>query len=67
MPLAAPKRLLPVALACLAVLTILLAVAGPGHALLGLSSGPTNLKPADGIVAFPVADLADGKAHFLDP
>ncbi|EKO37699.1 MAG: putative membrane protein [Solidesulfovibrio magneticus str. Maddingley MBC34] len=64
MPLAAPKRLLPVALACLAVFALFLAVAGPGHALLGLSSGPTSLKPVDGVVAFPAADLADGKAHF---
>lgn len=64
MPFSAPKRLLPVALACLAVLAVVFVAAGPGHALLGFASGPTSLKPADGVVSFPAADLADGKAHF---
>jgi len=64
MPFSAPKRSLLAALSCLAVFTVLLAAAGPGHALLGFASGPTSLKPVDGVVSFPAADLADGKAHF---
>lgn len=58
-----PDRLLLAAFACLA-LAALLAAARPSHALLGLFSGPTSLTPANGAVSFPLADLADGKAHF---
>jgi uncharacterized membrane protein len=62
MPLPTRTRPWPAALACLALLAALTA-ASPGHALLGLFSGPTALTPVDGAVSFPAADLADGKAH----
>jgi uncharacterized membrane protein len=57
-----PDRFLLAACTCLA-LAGLLACAQPSHALLGLFSGPSSLTPADGAVSFPLADLADGKAH----
>uniref|UniRef100_I2Q202 Putative membrane protein n=1 Tax=Desulfovibrio sp. U5L TaxID=596152 RepID=I2Q202_9BACT len=62
-PLFPAGRTLP-ALAALLALTLLLAAPEPSAAFLGLFSDTTSLTPKDNAVTVPLADVADGKAHF---
>ncbi len=52
------------ALAVVLALTVLLATPEPSAAFLGLFSDTATLTPKDNAVSIPLADVADGKAHF---
>jgi uncharacterized membrane protein len=63
-PLPSLFRPIPVLVAAVLVLASLVALPGTSDALLGFFSDTTTLTPKDEAVAVPLADLADGKAHF---
>jgi len=56
--------LLSMAAVALVLLAVLLSAAEPSAAFLGLFSNTTTLTPDNDVVRIPVADMADGKAHF---
>jgi len=51
-------------IAFMGTILAMLAFQGVAWGIMGLFEGAKELKPADGVVKIPVADVSDGKAHY---